>query len=131
MRSSWWKITDIRENKTFHAQELPLKLVPVIKSVDINEGHETKHQDVEVEVKNSKINLATGALFINNKPVDYFPNANRIILFKRVFKDHRNNLLDEQYFIGLINSNTGDGKIIRNTKDGARIEPFKKGVPVY
>lgn len=127
----WWSIADLKENKVYRHWDLPLKMVPCIKEVNINKGHKTTHQDIKVTVGTASADLRTGAIWKNGKPLTVVEKAVRVILFKRVSKDPQTNkLLGEQYFLGLVDVD-GNGQLIRMYENKYRLEPFKVGVPVH
>lgn len=126
---SWWTIKDLKENKVFNSDQLPLRLVPVIKEVDINNGHSINHKNFIIKIKNIEINFYTGSIWIDGKPQIYMEDPEKLLLFKRVYNQH-GKIQRIEYFAGFINKN-GEGHIARVYDNESRIEPIVPNLPIH
>lgn len=117
----WWKIKDLKENKVFYSEQIPLRMVPCFSALSIPHGHTPAHEEVVVEVENARVELHTGTLWYHNKIVSQVEKADRVLLFKRVVRGSDTQILKTKYFIGLANNKTKFGVVIIINTDSSDI----------
>lgn len=114
---SWWKITYQSNNKVYHSDQLPFSLLPGIQETSTQLGHKFDRTDIICEVADRiKLDLETGAIWLDKKIVAAVTPVERLILKKRNFR-LSNNKTSQHIYAGLISSD-GKGYLIRLTEEG-------------
>jgi len=110
---SWWTITYLNTGKTYTSDMVPFKLLPDIQDISMECGHKFRKNDLTCEVAGRvKIDLYSGAIWVDGQLVAGVPGAARLILHKRKFEPTHGAASFQHIHAGLVD-NEGVGYLVR------------------
>ena len=110
---SWWTITYLETGKSYSSDMIPFRLLPELQDVNMERGHKFRKNDISCEVMDRiKLDLHTGAIWVDGKLTAGVPGAARLILHKRKFESTHGGPAFHHVHAGLVD-NDGAGYLIR------------------
>ena len=110
---SWWTIKYFDTGKSYNSDMIPFRLLPDIQDISMECGHKFKKNNLSCEVADRiRLDLHTGAIWVDNKLVAAVPGANRMILHKRKFEPSHGATPYSHIHAGLVNEQ-GEGYLVR------------------
>ena len=110
---SWWTIKYVNTGKIYTSDMIPFRLLPDLQDVSMDCGHRFRKNDLSCTVaERVRIDLYSGAIWVDNKLVAAVPNVNRMILHKRKFEPSHGALAYHHIHAGLVDSE-GTGYLVR------------------
>jgi len=112
---SWWTIKYIDTGKSYNSDMIPFRLLPELQDISMDCGHKFRKNDLSCEVLDRvRLDLYSGAIWVDNKLVAAVSHPTRLILHKRKFESSHGAPSYFHIHAGLVDSD-GNGHLIRIT----------------
>lgn len=113
---SWWTIKYVNTGRSYNSDMIPIRLLPEMQDVSIECGHKFKNKDLSCTVADRvRLDLYSGAIWVDGKLVAAVPNVNRMILHKRKFEPTHGAPAYHHMHAGLVDLD-GQGYLVRITE---------------
>lgn len=114
----WWTIKYVDSGTVYTSDQVPFKLLPHIQEIDMERGHKFKNLNLSCEIMEGRIrlDLYSGALWVDGKLVAGVPGATRLVLHKRNFHPSHGATAYQHVHAGLVDED-GAGYLVRVTEN--------------